>query len=247
MVVLAKTADEELHALRNELAAVRRERDSGTDELKALNAKLNEISQDRDLAYEVNGENTEEIERLRSQIFSLNAKTRHLEGRLKQGGELAETVEIPDSYDELRDWAERYYPDRLIVLSKAVRTAKKALNGDVHRVYACLKLLASEYVDMKRGVDGAGEQFDRECERLRVEVSGVGNALDDRRYREQFTVPYKSGSAEMDLHLSPAPGTAERGSVDPKKTFRIYFFWDAEDEVVVVGSLPAHLTTRLTT
>jgi hypothetical protein len=247
MVVMATTADEELHALRNELAAVRHERDSVTDELGALNAKLDEISQDRDLAYEVNGENTEEIERLRSQIFSLNAKTRHLEERLKHSGEPSEIIEIPDSYDELRDWAERYFPDRLIVLTKALRTAKKALYGDISRVYACLKLLASEYVDMRRGVDGAGEQFSRACEALRVEVSGVGSALDDRRYREQFTVPYKSGSAEMDLHLCPAPGTAERCSVDPKKTFRIYFFWDSEDEVVVVGSLPAHLTTKLTT
>jgi len=44
----------------------------------------------------------------------------------------------------------------------------------------------------------------------------------------------------MDRHL--VKGTSR----DPRFCMRIYFFWDDEENVVVVGHLPGHLTTAAT-
>jgi hypothetical protein len=32
---------------------------------------------------------------------------------------------------------------------------------------------------------------------------------------------------------------------DPRFGFRLYYFWDHEDEQVIVGWLPTHLTNRM--
>ena len=52
----------------------------------------------------------------------------------------------------------------------------------------------------------------------------------------------------------PASGTREflayhlkKGNArDVRYCLRIYFFWNAKDQQVVVGSLPGHLSTRVT-
>jgi len=244
---LAITAQEKQTAQQEQLEALHVEVSSLVGELHAVKELSKEIVQDRDMAYEANDEYKGEIERLQGQLYGLSAKVRALEGRLQERGESSvQSVEIPKSFDELEDWAEAHFPDRLVILPKAARAAKKSVYDDVTHIYQCLLLLANEYVNYRRNVDGAQARYMDGCSRLRVEVTPVGAALENRKYRDQFRAPYKSGYSDIDLHLSPAPGTSERGSYDPKKTYRIYFFWGDESEFVVIGSLPAHLTTSLT-
>jgi hypothetical protein len=199
------------------------------------------------MAYELNRELEQEVDRLKAQIFGISSRNRALEAQLLEAGASGQIeIEPLNSYDDLEDWAERFFAGRLVILPKAVRAAKKAEYADLKNISDCLSLLASEYVDMRRGVHSGGERYRQKCDELRVEVAPVGDALQNHRYRQQFTAPYQRGYIELDLHLAPAPGTSERGSWDPKRTFRIYFSWDSEQEVVVIGSLPGHLTTSLT-
>ncbi|WP_157489377.1 hypothetical protein [Lysobacter sp. Root916] len=243
----ASTMQEKWAAQQEQLDTLHVEVSSLKGELQAVKERSREVVQDRDMAYDANEEYTAEIERLQGQLYGLGAKVRALEGKLLERGDATvQAVPIPSSFNELAGWAETYYPDRLVVLPKAARAAKKSVYDDVAHIYQCLMLLADEYVDYRRGEPGAQMKYQDACSHLRVEVTPVGAALDNRKYRDQFRTPYKSGYSEIDLHLSPAPGTSERGSYDPKRTYRIYFFWDEENEFVVVGSLPAHLTTSLT-
>ena len=43
------------------------------------------------------------------------------------------------------------------------------------------------------------------------------------------------------MHLKSGGNTR-----DPTRCLRIYFFWDDDEQQVVVGSLPGHLENRLT-
>ncbi|WP_132982851.1 hypothetical protein [Thermomonas haemolytica] len=245
-VAAAKTSEDRVAAQHRQIDAMRVEADSLRAQVASIDAKLLEAIQDRDMAYEFNRELEQEIDRLKAQIFGISARNRSLEAQLAEYGEARVAVEPLVSFEDLEDWSERHFAGRLVILPKAARAAKKAVYEDVDHISSCLTLLASHYVDMRRGRDSAAESFRNECERLRVEVSDVGEALQNHRYRQQFLAPYQRGSIELDLHLAPAPGTSERGSWDPKRTYRIYFAWDSEQEVVVIGSLPGHLTTSLT-
>lgn len=246
-VEAANTNEDKISAQAREIEAMRLEQDALRSQARDIEEKLRESLQERDLAYDGNQELEQEVDRLKKQVFSVNARARIFEAKLLEGGEKIQIeIEHPASYEDLDDWAEKYYPDRLIILPKAIKAAKKSEYEDVEHIGRCLSLLAVEYVDMRRGVVGAQDLYQKKCNDLRVEVSPVGSALQNHRYKHQFVAPYQNGYAELDLHLSPASGTAERGSVDPKKTYRIYFSWDRDQELVVVGSMPSHLTTTLT-
>jgi hypothetical protein len=246
-VSLAKSDKEKIAALETEIDALAAERESLMSQVASLQDAVNETSQLRDLAYEDNNLLRESVDRMKAQSFALSARIRTLEARVSspEGEPFGPTV-IPDSFEDLQEWAENEFPDRLVILPKAERAAKKAKYSDVSHIYKCLTLLATHYVDMRRGVDGASERYEKEALGLRVDVSSSGDAVSDRRYRDQFRAQYTDGQIELDLHLAPAKGTSERGSHDPRKTYRIYFAWDDELQVVVVGSLPDHLTTSLT-
>lgn len=247
-VEIASTNEDKISAQAREIEAIRLEQEVLRAQTRDIEEKLRESLQERDLAYDVNQELEQEVDRLKTQVFSVNSRARIFEAKLLESGEKIQIeIEYPKSYEDLDDWAETFYPDRLIVLPKAIKAAKKSEYEDVEHIGRCLSLLAVEYVDMRRGVKGAQDLYQKKCNELRVEVSPVGTALQNHRYKQQFVAPYQNGYVDLDLHLSPASGTAERGSVDPKKAYRIYFSWDRDQELVVVGSMPSHLTTSLTT
>ena len=56
----------------------------------------------------------------------------------------------------------------------------------------------------------------------------------------EYYVAYQGRRILMARHLKKG------NSRDERYCLRIYFFWDDEDEQVVVGSLPGHLDTRNT-
>ncbi len=57
---------------------------------------------------------------------------------------------------------------------------------------------------------------------------------------DSYFLTHKGKKRELDRHLK---GSSARNS---RYGFRLYFFWDDEDEEVIVGGLPEHLPTRVT-
>jgi hypothetical protein len=57
---------------------------------------------------------------------------------------------------------------------------------------------------------------------------------------DEYLIPYPGGKRELDRHLKKG------NSRESKHCFRLYFFWDDEEEQVVVGWLTSHLDTRQT-
>ena len=56
---------------------------------------------------------------------------------------------------------------------------------------------------------------------------------------ETYYVQYHGTKVKMDRHLRK--GTSR----DPKYCMRIYFFWCEKESLVVVGSLPQHLSISI--
>jgi hypothetical protein len=151
---------------------------------------------------------------------------------------VAEPVEYPESYEELDEWAGRHLGDRLVLLSRAARAAKKAEFEDLRLVCDALQLLAGPYRDMKLGTAGK-PAFDQVCTALGLELSLSGESS-MVQYPNEYFVNFGGQRRALELHLKKGV------SREARNCLRIYFFWDDDAEQVVVGHLPGHLTTAMT-
>ncbi len=189
------------------------------------------------------------IERLRLEQLQLEEErdeavrdSRELRGRIAfleqalTARGIEETIEYPSRYEDVEEWVARHLADRLTLLSRAVRSLKKAVFENLPLLCDCLTLLAGPYRDMKRG-DVTRAAFDEGCARLGVTLTQSGD-FSASRYGNEYTVQYGKERRVLDLHL-------KRGtSRDPAKCLRLYFFYDDVRARVVVGHLPSHLTTH---
>ena len=85
-----------------------------------------------------------------------------------------------------------------------------------------------------------GSDFQLKCKEaeaaLGVRISPSGDAVDMRQYEKEYRVRWEGKQYKLDMHL------AGSDSRDKRRGLRIYFAWDGEQELVVVGHLPTHLT-----
>ncbi len=142
-------------------------------------------------------------------------------------------------YQELATWAEQHLAGRLVLLQRAIREAKDGLFEDVALVGRALLYLAGPYRQMRLlGGDDARRANEEALATLGLENSSVGG--DITRYADRFRVEWRGQKRLLDQHIKN--GNAR----DPRRCLRIYYFWDEEDQIVVVGSLPGHIRTGAT-
>jgi len=155
---------------------------------------------------------------------------------------VSEGDHAPTSYDEIPAWVESKYPGRLRLLSRAMRELKDAQFDDVGLVVSALIYLATVFWRMK--TEG-GMELVRDNEQalaelgIKNEPSGAEHLL--REQGDTFLVQWgMAGSKKLlDMHLKNGGNTR-----DPARCLRIYYFWDDETQQILIGSLPAHLSTR---
>lgn len=122
-----------------------------------------------------------------------------------------------------------------------IRSLKEACYADTKLVYKCLKLLATSYYDYRTGIK-TYEEFTQECKAVDsgLEERGAITDVAAGMEGETYFVQYRGKKRKLERHL------AKGSSKDRRYCLRIYFFWDAEDQVVVIGDLPYHLDTTAT-
>lgn len=170
-----------------------------------------------------------------TKLWFLEQRVQELEAR-QAAGEATSEDPAPISWDELYAWTERRYSDRLVITDKARRAARDSVFADVGFVSEVISLLAGPYWDMRTGDETARDAYLEEAKRLRVDVSGVGDALNTARLAGQYRTTWKGRTYTLDTHVS---GSSSR---DRQRGFRLYFAWDVERRLIVVGSFPEHLT-----
>ena len=125
--------------------------------------------------------------------------------------------------------------------SRALRSLKNACYEDTKLVYQCLKLLATSYYDYRMGFIDY-EQFTHACRNVApgLEERGAITDVAAGMQGETYYVQYRGKKKKIDRHL------AKGNSKDRRYCLRIYFFWDEQDQVVVIADLPHHLDTSAT-
>jgi hypothetical protein len=191
----------------------------------------------------------EEVELLRSGLQREQAQVQHLKQRVEGlksrlrdvDGREADRPAIPETLDDFEEWCGRELSDAVVVLNRAYRGAKKSEYEDIDLIYNAMLLLRDHYVPMRRnGGTNLRDAFDARASTLGIELSRSFYGAGYGEHDEEYTVDYRGRKRLLDLHLKK--GNAR----EPRHCFRLYFFWDDEEEQVVVGWLPSHLTTRAT-
>lgn len=171
----------------------------------------------------------------RARAMAIAARVRSLEERIQIVPE-----KRPESYEGIQNWVETQFASRMRLHSRALRGLKDAEYENVGLVCDLLELLAVDYVDSKRGNRDAWRRFEEGITQLGVQYS---KSISETRAGEQgdeYFVMIRGQKEFLEWHLKKG------SSRIPTKDLRIYFFWDEEDEEVVVGYLPGHLDTRIT-
>jgi hypothetical protein len=125
--------------------------------------------------------------------------------------------------------------ERIVVLPRAIAAARKAPYEDAATVFAALEVLAGTYREVKAG------NAPRDKARTELEALGVsmGGSVDPAYAGDEYFVRWSGRRRFLDQHLKK--GTSR----DPRFALRIYYTWDDELSVCVVGSLPFHLSNSL--
>jgi len=225
-----RTTEEEIQSLRIEV-----------EEARAKEQEWQSIADDRDSEARAN---EEENRSLRAQNLTLAYDLKELR---KARGETS--ISIPTTYAELPRWVESYFSDRLFLHSRAVRALKDATFENVALVCESLKLLADAYWPMKANQDQDLRQtlannWEEGTKRLRLEYNSQAitpNRLGE--FRDAYTINYRIGQSSRQVL---GPHLKSGSTKDDRYCMRIYFLWDDDRQLVVVGHLPSHLDTRAT-
>lgn len=225
-----KTTDEEIQSLRIEV-----------EEALSKEQEWQVIADDRDAEARAN---EEENRSLRAQNITLANDLKELR---KARGETS--IPIPNDYDGLPQWVNSYFADRLFLHARAVRAIKDAAFENVSLVYEALKLLADAYWPMRANQEQEQRQalssnWEEGIRHLRLEYNShsiAQNRLGE--FREAYTINHRIGQSSRQVL---GPHLKFGSTKDDRYCMRIYFLWDDDRQLVVIGHLPSHLDTRAT-
>jgi hypothetical protein len=175
----------------------------------------------------------------RTQALERAHRIRLLEQRVSAATTTPEALEIPETLDQFEEWCKQHLVGAVELVNRAYQGVRKSGFHDPTFIYKSLLLLRDFYVPMR--IEGSPERRDAYLEQLaelQLEDSLTGDGV---KYSEDlYSVQYAGSRRLLDRHLKGS------NSRDRRFGFRLYFFWDEEGQVVVVGWLPSHLQNRLT-
>ena len=140
------------------------------------------------------------------------------------------------SWGDLEEWANQAMAARVVLTKKAMAAAKRSVYRDFDFAADVIDLLGTDYHDMRMGKPGAYEKTEARKAQLGVKIGPCGEAPTTRNYGEEYRAAWGKRTYRLDLHVQ---GSSAR---ERERGFRLYFAWDDERRIVVVGSMPEHLT-----
>jgi hypothetical protein len=174
----------------------------------------------------------------RAQALERAHRIRVLERRLAELPVVAPQNPIPTRLDDFEEWCKENLTGSVELVSRAFQGVRKSDYHDPSYIYQVLLFLRDCYVPMRiEGTLERREAYLAELKRLQLDDAPTGDGV---KYAEDlYSVQYGGSRRLLDRHLKGS------NSRDRRYGFRLYFFWDADGQVVVVGWLPSHLQNRL--
>lgn len=176
----------------------------------------------------------QEAHAAKQQAYERLLQVRALEKRLKETE--TPSTPIPDTLENFEEWCKEHLGSSVSLSNRAYQGVRKSEYHDPSFIYKSLMLLRDFYVPMRRfASQELRDAYVEELQRMKLEESFTGECVKD----DEYTVQYGGRKRPLDKHLK---GASAR---DRRYQFRLYFLWDEDDEVVVVGWLPSHLDNRM--
>ena len=202
------------------------------DEEKAIHAGLlADAERERDEAQR-------RVEESKGELYRLRHRLRALEQQSKNRRDHAEPP-IPATLTEIKDWADTHLSGSVVLHGRALRGAKESDYESPQLVYQALLVLRDFYVPMRRGEgDVSKDDYSAALRNLGLEDSPSISPTRVGEQGDEYFVQHHGQKRLLERHLKK--GTSK----ETRLSFRFYFFWDDEEEQVVVGWLTSHLDTR---
>ncbi|WP_257386403.1 hypothetical protein [Tahibacter caeni] len=220
------------------MALVEQENARLKEELKEVWNQAFVADQETTAAKTLVAEHEEHIRQLKTRIRWLDERVSSL--TKSSQGEVV-TDEVPDTWDDLEDWVNERLGGKVYVLPAAAKAARRSAFEDIPFCYRVLRMLGDVYQPMRSASTPERKQsFDEACADLRVEISPVGVAVSSHRTKDSYRALWNGQRVPLDMHVK---GSNSRRQQDG---FRLYFYYDENQDAVVVGSFPIHLDSTLT-
>ena len=213
------------------------------DENQKLESEVRELKERYSGLNEETARRAEEAEQAaqeaKAQNYALKQRVEALERRAAANGAASRDQPLPEALDEFRTWCDENLSGAVVLHNRAYQGIKKSVFKDVGLIYKALLVLRDRYVPMRKsGTPQDKAAYDAALQELRLEDSATGHGW--KEHKEQYMVTYEGKQRLLDRHLKFGI------SRNPVLALRLYFFWDEESELVVVGWLPSHLNNALT-
>lgn len=178
---------------------------------------------------------------LRAQVATLTHEVKRLRAASRDA-----PAATPKSYYEISEWVAANFADKLFLHSRAARNLKSATFERVELVCAALRLLAEAYWPLKMATDDTRAELARAWEHgmreLGIDYSPTGMAESRMgEFRDAYTIDYQLGQSSRQVM---GPHLRYGSNKDNRYCMRVYFLWDDERDLIVIGHLPSHLDTR---
>lgn len=232
-----------------------RAKDREIDSLKRKSRELEDFKHDYDGVYKDYLERGRKIKKLENELEEIKEKFIKLEKENIKLGEQKESInELKESYREMANnaskfptrpediekWVESELSDYIKLHPRAVKELEKCKWTCISTQDLCSGVYyLSGYAKLKRREISNKDLYDYYKINIPWEESHCGStALKNNPSDYNIEVPKKKGGTKkvkLNLHL--------KQGIKNNDLIRIYFYWDKEKKVVVIGSWPEHLKT----
>ncbi|MBR1806285.1 MAG: hypothetical protein IJ774_07875 [Selenomonadaceae bacterium] len=133
------------------------------------------------------------------------------------------------SYRDVERLIDTQLTGAIVLTGRARRSLKKAEYQDPQLVWRAVELLTTYYKVTET-------EFRRSCRELGLDYRRSITDVSAGMHGEKYFVDYNGKRRRLDFHLTKG---SDR---EPRKCLRIYFFHDDDNERIVIGHLPSHLS-----
>ncbi|TCP90652.1 hypothetical protein C8J31_101495 [Rhizobium sp. PP-CC-2G-626] len=174
-----------------------------------------------------------------AQLNVAQARIEALERRLSSVGNDIYIDENPTSYEQIEQWVEENFVGKLVLHPRVSRGLKDAVYSEISEVCDALSLLANSYRQVLLG-GMRREDFDEILRERHLSLSGSISESKAKSFGDEYYVKWREKKHFLHGHIQKGNSREERYCL------RIYFFWEPEQQVIVIGWLPSHLKNKLT-
>lgn len=238
-------------AARTERERAKRENHSDKEQLEYAIQENQRLETDIREAKEKNAGLIDDLERrldqaeqqaqeAKAQNFALRTRILALERKAAANANAAQAQPaIPATLDDFQTWCHENLSGVVELHNRAYQGVKKSVFNEPALIYKALLLLRDRYVPMRQSTDPALKAaYDTGLRDLGLEDSAIGDGW--KEHPEQYFISYNGKQHRMERHLKK--GTSHNAA----RAFRLYYFWDDDSQVAVVGWLPSHLDNAWT-